>query len=170
MTKNKQIILSLTLLVAGTALGGCDRVRNTFGLDHYQADEFRVPTNPPLSMPPNFNLPVPKPGAENPGAVNHREYAQEKVVGQKVTLTKTANDAEKSILEKASKTSKADPNIRSEVNKEAEEEQTLLGKLKNIGNKASSNLSQGTKAEDYREEVAAPKTYEKEQKATESKD
>lgn len=165
MTKNRQF--ALILLLAGTTLVGCDKLRHTFGLDHYQADEFRVPSNPPLSMPPDYNLRPPMPGAPNPGETNHRDKAHEKVLGQKAALAKTADDAEKSILQQATKISKADPNIRAEVNKDAEEEKTFLGKLKSIGSKASSNLSKGTAGEDYREETAAPKKYKEEQKEKE---
>ncbi len=54
----------LTTAVIGTlaslTLTGCDNVRNVFGLDHYQADEFNVNTNKPLSMPPSYDeLPTP---------------------------------------------------------------------------------------------------------------
>lgn len=153
----------MAVVVAGTALSGCDQVRNTLGLDHYQADPFRVPVNPPLSMPTDYNLRPPVPGAPNPGDVNHKEKAQEKMLGQKLSLEKTPNDAEKSILSHAHKTTVADPNIRAEVDKEAEEEKTLFGKLKNIGSNAASNLSKGTAGEDYRVEEAAPKKYEQEQ-------
>lgn len=165
MIKNRQF--ALILLLASTTLAGCDKLRHTFGLDHYQADEFRVPSNPPLSMPPDYNLRPPVPGAPNPGDVNHRDKAHEKIMGQKAALARTTGDAEKSILKQAAKISKADPNIRAEVNKDAEEEKTFLGKLKSIGSKTSSNLSKGTAGEDYREETSAPKKYKEEQKEKE---
>lgn len=155
MANNTQVLFFIAL--AGSTLAGCDHMRNTFGLDHYQADEFKVPTNPPLSMPPNYDLRPPMPGAENPGTVNYRDYAQEKIMGQKVALAKVTSETEKSILHNALKTAKADPDIRRKINKEAEKDETLLGKLKNIGDKISSNVSKGSGGENYREEVAAPK-------------
>ena len=121
MKKNKKIYL-MAIVAAGAALSGCDQLRNTLGLDHYQADPFRIPVNPPLSMPPDYNLRPPVPGAPNPGDVNHKEKAQEKMLGQKVSLEKTPSDAEKSILSHTHQTTVADPNIRAEVDKEAEED------------------------------------------------
>jgi hypothetical protein len=164
MKKNKKIYL-MAIVAAGAALSGCDQLRNTLGLDHYQADPFRIPVNPPLSMPPDYNLRPPVPGAPNPGDVNHKEKAQEKMLGQKVSLEKTPSDAEKSILSHTHQTTVADPNIRAEVDKEAEEEKTLFGKLKNIGSNATTNLSKGSAGEDFRKEEAAPKKYEQEQNA-----
>lgn len=159
--RNKQ--LTLILLLAGTTLAGCDKLRHTFGLDHYQADAFNVPSNPPLSMPPDYNLRPPMPGAPNPGETNHRDKAHERVIGQKAALSKTADDAEKAILQQAAKISPADPNIRSQVDKDAEEDKTFLSKLKSIGSTASANISKGASGEDYREETAAPKKYKEEQ-------
>jgi hypothetical protein len=37
-------------------LTGCDKVKETFGFDHYQPDEFNVEQNSPLSLPPDSNL------------------------------------------------------------------------------------------------------------------
>ena len=37
-------------------LTGCDSVKQTFGLDHYQPDEFKVGQNLPLSLPPDSIL------------------------------------------------------------------------------------------------------------------
>lgn len=163
--KNKR--LTLALLLAGTTLAGCDKLRHTFGLDHYQGDPFSVPSNPPLSMPPDYNLRPPMPGAPNPGETNHRDQAHEKVLGQKATLRKTADDAERSILQQATQTSQIDPNIRAKVDKDAEEEKTFLGKLGAISSTASKNLSKGTSGKDYRKETAAPKQYKEEQQENE---
>lgn len=166
MTKNKySYSLLFSLLIAGTALSGCDQFRHTFGLDHAQGDAFIIPTNPPLSMPPDYNRRPPRPGAQNPGEINHRDKAQEKMLGQKVTLKKTPDDAEKAIVQKAAKTTAPDPKIRTEVDKEAAEEQTFLGKLKAIGSTAKENLAKGSAAQDYRKEEGVPKKYEEDQKA-----
>lgn len=141
-----KILLTMTLLTTSVMISGCDSLHSTFGLDHYQAKEFEVPTNPPLSMPPDYNLRPPVEGAPNRGEVPHIEKAQEKVLGKKVTLSKTGDKAEKSILTNASKGVKANPNIRSEVEKDAEYDETIMGKLSSIKNKAVTNLttSKGT--------------------------
>lgn len=55
--------LALPVLLAGC--GGSDMARS-FGLVREGPDEFRVTTRAPLSMPPEFNLPPPRPGAPRP--------------------------------------------------------------------------------------------------------
>lgn len=52
--------------VLGIVVGGCDSVRNTLGLDHYQPDEMQAGVNPPLTQPPHFKLRPPQPGAPSP--------------------------------------------------------------------------------------------------------
>ncbi len=37
-------------------LTGCDKVKETFGFDHYQPDEFNVDQSAPLSLPPDSTL------------------------------------------------------------------------------------------------------------------
>lgn len=54
----------LALLVAGLALGACDNsVKRQFGLLRTAPDEFAVAPRAPLSMPPEFSLRAPDPGA-----------------------------------------------------------------------------------------------------------
>ena len=48
------------------ALGGCNSVRSTFGLERNPPDEFAVVSRAPLTLPPDFSLPPPSPGALRP--------------------------------------------------------------------------------------------------------
>ncbi len=51
-------------------LCGCsDKVKEVFGVDHYQPDEFLISNNLPLTYPQSFHLPTP--GKSNPMAMNH---------------------------------------------------------------------------------------------------
>lgn len=53
---NRSIILcSLALL-----LSGCDSVKSSLGMDHYQPDEFNIKENQSLSIPPNYKLMPPR--------------------------------------------------------------------------------------------------------------
>ncbi len=47
------------VLITIPFLSGCAQVRDTFGLNHYQADEFMVDPNDPLIIPPDYRLPEP---------------------------------------------------------------------------------------------------------------
>src|SRR5689334_7871027 len=50
-------------MVAALALGGCGGVRQTLGLVRNSPDEFAVVAKPPLTLPPDFGLRPPVPGA-----------------------------------------------------------------------------------------------------------
>jgi hypothetical protein len=66
--------LALTLPLL---LGGCgDDVSRTFGLQRDAPDEFQVTTRAPLSMPPDFALRAPRPGAPRPQEQSGPEAAQ----------------------------------------------------------------------------------------------
>lgn len=58
------------LLASALALpllaGGCERAREVFGLEKNVPDEFAVVTRAPLSLPPDFGLRAPAPGAARP--------------------------------------------------------------------------------------------------------
>ena len=59
-------------------LGGCtgDQLTRTFGLDRQTPDEFTVTTRAPLSIPPDFSLPPPSPGASRPQEVSTQSAAE----------------------------------------------------------------------------------------------
>jgi hypothetical protein len=66
------------LLLAGC--GGSDLSR-TFGLTRDSPDEFVVTTRAPLSMPPDFTLRPPQPGAVRPQELSTTQSAQVTVAG-----------------------------------------------------------------------------------------
>lgn len=115
------------LLTLPFMLSGCDTIRSTLGLDHNQANGFDVPINPPLVLPPDFNLRPPKPGA--PPTYAHVSGVE----AQKALKTYDAQIAsdKRSEAEFVGQLQKAPPvdNIRDIVNKEAEQEGNLSGRL-----------------------------------------
>lgn len=52
-----KIIIRLLLILFMVI--SCDKTRETLGLNQYQPDEYEVTTNPPLDIPPNFNILAP---------------------------------------------------------------------------------------------------------------
>jgi Protein of unknown function (DUF3035) len=59
--------LAAVLCLAGAAmLGGCGELKTAMGLNPNSPDEFAVESRAPLSMPPEFNLRPPEPGAARP--------------------------------------------------------------------------------------------------------
>ncbi len=119
--------LSLTTLAACLAfLSGCDSFRNTFGLDHYQPDEFKVSDNPPLSIPKDYKLRPPANGEGNTqttataSANGASSQAQNLLLGTTSATTGTSKGtSEQTLLSMATAQQQAAPNIRDTVNKEA---------------------------------------------------
>lgn len=66
--------------VVSFLLAGCDSVRNTLGIDHYQPDEMQSGVNPPLTQPPHFKLRPPRPGAPSPSEKDAAEETREALV------------------------------------------------------------------------------------------
>ena len=60
-------------------LSGCtaDKLIRTFGLTRDAPDEYTVTTRAPLSMPPDYNLRPPMPGAPRPQEQSERQQAKE---------------------------------------------------------------------------------------------
>ena len=61
------------LLLAGC---GGDELSRTFGLTRDAPDEFQVTTRAPLSMPPDYTLRPPRPGASRPQELSQRQQAE----------------------------------------------------------------------------------------------
>lgn len=69
------IILSLGTLV----LSGCSGLREQMGLGKSSPDEFRVVSRAPLTLPPDFNLRPPDPGAPRPQTGTPTDQAKQAV-------------------------------------------------------------------------------------------
>lgn len=72
MTHRAILIATLVLLT------GCsgDELTRTFGLTRDAPDEFQVTTRAPLSMPPDYQLRPPRPGATRPQELSSRQAAE----------------------------------------------------------------------------------------------
>ncbi|MBX6322260.1 MAG: DUF3035 domain-containing protein [Rhodospirillaceae bacterium] len=63
------------------ALGGCQGIRESLGVGKHPPDEFQVVSRAPLSMPPDFNLRPPQPGAPRPQEGTPRDQAESALFG-----------------------------------------------------------------------------------------
>src|SRR3954469_19468556 len=72
------LLLGSTLVL----LAGCgsSQLSRTFGLTRDAPDEFTVTTRAPLSLPPDFSLRPPRPGAPRPQEQSERQQAEEALV------------------------------------------------------------------------------------------
>jgi hypothetical protein len=110
------------LAIATITLAGCGNtdLTRTFGLTRDAPDEYTVTTQPPLSMPPDFSVRPPNPGAPRPQQTSEQQQAEEALVPQTAltgTPTGQASPGQAALVQAAGPTPPA--NIRAEVNGEA---------------------------------------------------
>ncbi len=109
-------------------LGGCEGTADALGLGRNSPDEFAVVDRPPLSLPPDYDLRPPRPGAPRPQEVKMPERASQTLFGRNASTSNfvsgasseaiNASDSEKALLNAAS-TAKTEPNIRDIIDREA---------------------------------------------------
>ena len=135
MMRRKTIALYVSVITAGALLAGCEATKETLGLTKRSPDEFRVVSRAPLSLPPDYNLRPPTPGAPRPQEGTPRDQAQAAVFG---TPPATANDevppigegsegsaqsAGESALLQSAGIAGVDPNIRKVVDSETDQDE-----------------------------------------------
>lgn len=81
-------IILLVLLFVG--LAGCEKTKDVLGLNREVPDEFEIPSNRPLEMPPEFLLPMPKPGASRPQDLRMKQDLEEKFFGGSQDIQSTS--------------------------------------------------------------------------------
>lgn len=118
------------LATAAVLLSGCADVRAMAGLDRRTPDEFAVMSRAPLALPPSFELPEPRPGAQRPQEDTANDRAESVLFGGRqsgfylngqFTPAGPASSGEAALLA-LSGTAGADAGIRQTVNREANQE------------------------------------------------
>lgn len=125
-------VLAPALLSLGVVACGGGTVQESLGLVRAPPDEFQVVSRAPLSLPPDYDLRPPQPGAPSPGEVTTQQAAREALIGgtgagaTSATIEAAGDDAapaprasapgpaEQAILA-ASGADRADPNIRRQI-------------------------------------------------------
>ncbi len=75
--------LSLVALIAATAAAsGCSTLNQAVGNERIAPDEFRVVTNAPLTLPPDYALRPPQPGEARPLEGSATDEARQALFGQ----------------------------------------------------------------------------------------
>lgn len=108
----------LCILLAGVMLTGCSQgVKKTLGLQRNNPDEFAVVERAPLTVPPNFDLVAPQPGAARPQESTPTNTARGLILSSQPSEPKAIagrSSAENALLSGAG-AAKADPKIRQEL-------------------------------------------------------
>lgn len=111
-------LLSLALLT------GCENAREAMGITKQSPDEFAVVTRAPLTLPPDYGLRPPQPGAPRPQEKEVKDTARSLLTSQSGAVVASANlpaaasRGEAALLAKAGAT-KVDPGIRVTINRES---------------------------------------------------
>jgi hypothetical protein len=131
------ILLAALAVGLPLATGGCSNVKETLGLTKQSPDEFKVVSRAPLSMPPDYNLRPPTPGAPRPQEGTPRDQAAAAVFQYTTTgglpadaippigegEAETAQSSGESALLQSAGAAGVDPNIRSLVDSETAEDE-----------------------------------------------
>ncbi len=104
------------LLIAGCST---DKLTRTFGLTRDAPDEYTVTTRAPLSMPPDYNLRPPMPGAPRPQEQSERQQAKEALVPESALNAPESgiSPGQEALLQESGPAAPAD--IRREVDADA---------------------------------------------------
>lgn len=110
------LVRAALVAVVGVSLCNCSVIRKAAGMNKMPPDEFSVLTKGPLTMPPDFGLMPPKPGAAPSNQSDPATNAQASLYGTDpaaiaATIPGPASQGEKLLLANAGAVN-ADPEIR----------------------------------------------------------
>jgi DUF3035 family protein len=71
--------LSIVCLAGASLLSGCTDLKQMVGLDQPMPDEFAVESRAPLTVPPEFDLRPPEPGAPRPQEKSAEQQAEQAI-------------------------------------------------------------------------------------------
>jgi len=137
MDAMKKTGFALSLIAALVMLSGCESARKVFGNKKTPPDEFVVYKRPPLSLPPEYGLRPPEPGATRPQRISPTDLARAAVVGQRdpaqSRTRQTQGSAGLQALLRDTGGLTANPGIRDTIDQEtsilSEEDQRFVDKL-----------------------------------------
>ena len=105
-------ITLIAIFAAAAAATGCQSIQQAIGANKVAPDEFRVVTSAPLTLPPDYSLRPPQPGAPRPQELAPGDEARAAIFGQDVG--QGASPGERALVAGAGAEA-ADPNARDQV-------------------------------------------------------
>lgn len=107
----------LAVLVAAASATGCASMQRAVGAGKVSPDEFRVVSQAPLTLPPDYALRPPRPGEARPTELEPSAEARSALFGQDVA--QGSSQGERTIVARAGAEA-VDPNIRDQIDYEAQ--------------------------------------------------
>src|SRR5262245_63234711 len=109
MTKAMTLV---AVVAAAAAASGCGTLSRAVGATKVSPDEFRVVTQAPLTLPPDYSLRPPRPGEPRPQESSAGDDARATLFGQDTAAQ--ASGGERQLVSDAGATS-TDPTIRDTI-------------------------------------------------------
>ena len=164
-------MLAILILIGfSLLLTGCDSVKSTLGMDHYQADEYNVKDNESLTIPPNYNLMPPRTKDKDGNSVPLTPSAQKakKAIGAESSETSLSDTSQQDLKDKVGSES---DDIRQKVDEETKQEgDTALDKKLSAWKKEfsenASSINKNKKSDDDETPVKKLKEELAEEKKT----
>jgi len=114
-------IPTIAVMLAVGAMAGCGGVGKSLGYGKQSPDEFAVVRNTPLTLPPDYSLRPPRPGAQRPQVETIRQKAKNTVFTRAVetddSSSRLESEGEHALLRQADAL-ETNPNIKREINEE----------------------------------------------------
>ena len=110
-------ITLLAVLAAATAASGCQSMQRAVGATRTAPDEFRIVTQAPLTLPPDYNLRPPRPGEARPQERAPDSAARAALFGQDVGADASSGER---VLVAAAGAEAADASIRETIDFESQ--------------------------------------------------
>lgn len=123
MTLRQGLALVLCLPLVAACSGDVGR---TFGLTRDPPDEFLVTTRAPLSLPPDYALRPPRPGAPRPQEPPAREAAAALLVARTVTQPVLSDIPQRASAGEAALLAAAGPPVPADLRRQIDQESALL--------------------------------------------
>ncbi len=117
--RNAALFPALALLLISGSLAGCGGVSESLGYGKQSPDEFAVVRNAPLTIPPDFALRPPEPGALRPQERPLRQQAENTLFDREegVDAAQRESQGEAALLRQADAVD-TNSNIRRQINEE----------------------------------------------------
>jgi hypothetical protein len=112
-----KVITLLAVVAAASTASGCSSLAHSIGATKQTPDEFRVVTQAPLTLPPDYSLRPPRPGEPRPQEDASGGDARATLFGQDVAAS--ASGGERQLVSDAG-ASQADPNVRDTIDFESQ--------------------------------------------------
>lgn len=119
--RNLAFLPTLAVLLAVGGMAGCGGVGKSLGFGKQSPDEFAVVRNAPLTLPPDYTLRPPRPGAQRPQEETLRQQAENTVFNRENETdgasSRPESEGEYALLRQADAL-ETNPNIKREINEE----------------------------------------------------